>query len=291
MKKNKDWWHEPAYIAAIAGIIALIAPLTATVNKIFESRAQLEAQQHDIGIKYLDRAIDPNQTADDKESVLDFIIAMTNSKDKIRNWAIERKNKTSKFINLQKKRDDLLKQLENKDNEIKNFVDNTKNKAKFLPLIKKLERERDIVLKNLNELDKSINKAGREAFIEVSLVKGSDYRGDLWLPKGYRLVKIDVVQRPHHEEFYEAEYYIANSEGECGYADEEYYTCQTILGENSNSVTLIGRNLKANMVATFRLEDVNGRVLDESTEEGKQENGWAIVEYIVWSPQKIKPGS
>jgi hypothetical protein len=83
MSNKKEWWQKPAYITALAAFLGLFAPLTASVNQYFNNKAEKQARQHEIGIKFLDRAIDPKQKAEYKESVLDFIVHMTNSDDKL----------------------------------------------------------------------------------------------------------------------------------------------------------------------------------------------------------------
>jgi hypothetical protein len=142
-----------------------------------------------------------------------------------------------------------------------------------------MKKEKQTLIEKLKEINESIKKAEREAYSKGTLVSGADYRGDIWLPKGHFLVKIEVEQKPHHEDFHEAEYFIVGREGDCGYADEIYYTCNTIVKKDDSTITLIGRYLKSSMVLKFIVEDMNGKVIDEWVDSSEPENGWAVIEY------------
>lgn len=181
MDKKREWWQRPAYITAIATLLGLIAPATVALNQYFNYQSVKQTRQHEIGIKFLDRAIAPKQEAEYKESVLDFIVHMTNPEDKLHKWAADRQQKISDVVDLKNQRDELLKNLEIKNQEILKLTTNKGSEKNAYALLT-LKEKKQATIEQLKSLNDSLKTAERQAYSKGSYVSGGDYQGDVWLP-------------------------------------------------------------------------------------------------------------
>ena len=101
----------PGYITAIAAVIAALVPITATINGRYTVRLEQQKHQNQLQLSYLDRAIDPNQEPQYRESVLKFLVHTLSANDPMRTWAETELENIREVLRLQKdlaKTNDLL---------------------------------------------------------------------------------------------------------------------------------------------------------------------------------------
>jgi septal ring factor EnvC (AmiA/AmiB activator) len=103
---------QPPWLALALALAAVTAPLTTAIHGWLSTSRELALntakQEHEIRLAYLDRAIDPNRTPADRQTVLRFLVAATASSDPVRAWAERELGEVNGDIDrLTKQRDEL----------------------------------------------------------------------------------------------------------------------------------------------------------------------------------------
>lgn len=101
----------PKYITAIAAIIGALVPITATINGCYSVQLERQKHQNTLQLNYLDRAIDPDQEPQYRESVLKFLEHILSENDAMKSWATKELDNIREVLRLRtelaKTRDEL----------------------------------------------------------------------------------------------------------------------------------------------------------------------------------------
>ncbi|HEV8581102.1 MAG TPA: hypothetical protein VGX68_18705 [Thermoanaerobaculia bacterium] len=84
---NRPFWRDPAYVTALAGLIAAMIPLTAAVNGYFALELEKAKFTSELQLKYVDRALDTSKDPSYRESFMRFLIEATVPSDLLHKWA------------------------------------------------------------------------------------------------------------------------------------------------------------------------------------------------------------
>ena len=108
----KSLLANPVWLTAIAAVIAAIIPITSAINGHFRVRLERETHLDEMRLHYLDRAIRPGQSADERRSVLNFIIETEKDSFALDSWALGELAKIESASQLGKRTAELDARLE-----------------------------------------------------------------------------------------------------------------------------------------------------------------------------------
>jgi hypothetical protein len=141
-KAQVPWWKQSSHLAAVAALIAATVPLTAAVNGLFQLKQQERLQLHEIRLKYLDRAIDPTQSAEYRERVLSFLLATLDPKDPMRRWAAGESDVLAEVVRLRKGIADKERELSEQQQALQDLARvGVDQQDRLLARVNALERE------------------------------------------------------------------------------------------------------------------------------------------------------
>lgn len=81
------FWRDPAYLTALAALLAAMIPITAAVNGYFALELEREKFASELRLKYVDRALDTSKDSTYRENFLRFLMQATSSSELLHKWA------------------------------------------------------------------------------------------------------------------------------------------------------------------------------------------------------------
>lgn len=225
---RRTWWRDATYIAAIAGVISVVIPLTATINKVFEVDLQRDRLTHEIRLKYLDKVIDPNLDLPKRELIFDFLVATLEDEDPMKKWANKKLEKIKLVQRLQRETIEKSKKLSQTIMKLR-----TEKRRDSLQALELRVKSDSLVTKLREEID-----------VKNSLLK--ELKQDLVLPPSKnieRRIEYTIYQEESYDEYYNATITI-NGEEDWTSSDEQAYYGYLMIGEAPDTIVFRGIRLE-----------------------------------------------
>jgi len=86
--KSAAWWERAGALTLVTAIIAAVAPITTGVSGYFELQVSQEKNRFEMRDKYLERVIDKDLGAEERERLFEFLVAVFED-DPLKDWAQE----------------------------------------------------------------------------------------------------------------------------------------------------------------------------------------------------------
>ncbi|MEM9552661.1 MAG: hypothetical protein AAGC60_00255 [Acidobacteriota bacterium] len=94
-------------IVLLIAVIGAIGPMTAAINGLFKTAVENQRAQNELQIRYLERIIGTKQSIDNKEDILDFLLATLDPGDPVHSWALGEREEVHRVAILKRQVDEL----------------------------------------------------------------------------------------------------------------------------------------------------------------------------------------